>query len=199
LYPGGRSGRITQHGQVPLRVLQGFLGGAVQDGGLQGWQDLGQARTGESGEGCRDRTLVADQCGCGREQAGAVGHYRVPGRDQVCFGQVSQRDRAILQCQHPIAVDAAVREPCVVQAHQAAPGALELVRPRLRSVARARPGLCVQLPLAQRCHQIGAVRRPEEPAHLPQRPLLGSSREPILVANHWEAAPASLILLCPPR
>jgi hypothetical protein len=96
LYPGGRSGRITQHGQVPLRVLQGFLGGAVQDGGLQGWQDLGQARTGESGEGCRDRTLVADQCGCGREQAGAVGHYRVPGRDQVCFGQVSQRDRAVL-------------------------------------------------------------------------------------------------------
>ena len=74
----------------------------------------------ENGEGCRDRTLVADQCGCGREQAGAVGHYRVPGRDQVCFGQVSQRDRAILQCQHPIAVDAAVREPCVVQAPESA-------------------------------------------------------------------------------
>jgi hypothetical protein len=106
----------------------------------------------ENGVGCRDRTLVADQCGCGRPQAGAVGHYRVPGRDQVCFGQVSQRDRAILQCQHPIAVDAAVREPCVVQAHQRAPGALELVRPRLRSVPRARPGLCVQLPLAQPCH-----------------------------------------------
>ena len=28
--------------------------------------------------------------------------------------------------------------------------------------------------------------------------MFGNSREPILVANHWEIAPASLILLGPP-
>ena len=47
-------------------------------------------------------------------------------RWEVCFGKVSQRDRAIVQCQHPIAVDAAVREPCLVQAQQRTPGALDL-------------------------------------------------------------------------
>ena len=94
---------------------------------------------------------MADQGGRGREEAGAVGHHRVPGRGQGCFGKVSQRNGAIVQCQHPVAVDAAVREPFVVQAHEGAPGALQLVvvmssalswesrRPRSRLTSTASP------------------------------------------------------------
>src|SRR5674476_267787 len=46
----------------------------------------------------------------------------------------------------------------------------------LANLAGARPALSVQLPLAQPPHQVGAVQRPEERAHLPQRLLLGRGR-----------------------
>src|SRR5674476_1411987 len=46
----------------------------------------------------------------------------------------------------------------------------------LANLAGARPAVGVQLPLAQPCHQVGAVQRPQERAHLPQRLLLGRGR-----------------------